>query len=282
MKKYIKPFLLPFAYFLFTFMMMAAVALCLFCVKYDSIVFSSVEWNDWGDNYVELIQPYLWVHPVGSGLLLLLFAYFLKMSNFKHAFDFKNIDWRTVWIPIVGATFSIWSIGHLYSILDYFNLAKNSNSDVKIDSVMNAFMTLCFGSVFVAMVFREAVIRYLLSKGTSLLHACICSVFCYSILYLYDYMQLPYVLLQGTVFVILYVKTGSVVLETIFLFLMFVFRFLISPTIGIDYELPLIYHVVLFIVVTPPAIFLLWKFWKTPIPDGRRTPFDSVNVESAS
>ena len=120
------------------------------------------------------------------------------------------------------------------------------------------------------------------SKGATPLQALICSVLCYALVAIGDPWDVPVYFCHAILFGILFIKTGSVVLATIIRISIYLFQYVVLrefDLLNINTDMPTSYYVVLFFVFTPPAIFLLWKFWQTPLPDGRHLPFDDAKIE---
>ena len=224
------------------------------------------------------MAPYVWVSVVISTLLAIAFAWLMKMTDFRHSFDVESIDWKNIWVPVAGSMCYLFLVYITMHIL-HLNVDK-SDATFKMSQNIFGSLTLIFlCPVLEELVFRDVIIRYMFSKGATPLQALLCSVFCYAMISWSSMGDVPMYFLHGLLFGILFIKTGSVILASVIRVSVGVFQYVCSrefDLLNINTDMPTSYYVVLFFVFTPPTIFLLWKYWKSPLPDGRHHAFEEA------
>ena len=165
------------------------------------------------DGMNKMLMPYLGVLTVLSGLLTIFFAWAIKMSDFKKAFDYKSIEWRKVWIPIVGAFYYLLVFNFLCDAIRLPDFMTQTFNEVT--KTATGILAVCIaGPICEELIFREAIIRCMFSNGATPKAAIITSSLLFAIAH-GNPAQMFFAFFVGILFAMLFIKTGNIILSTI-------------------------------------------------------------------
>ena len=160
-----------------------------------------------------MIRPYLGIITILSGILTVFFAWAIKMSDFKKSFDYKSINWHKVWIPIVGAFYYLLVFNFLSDAVRLPDFMTQTFNDVA--KTATGVLAICIiGPICEELIFREAIIRCMLTNGATPKAAVITSSLLFSIAH-GNPAQMFFAFFVGVLFAMLYIKTGNIILSTI-------------------------------------------------------------------
>ena len=236
MGKYFRPTILTLFYLLSNFFAIILILALLMIFNYDSFNFTQ-ESSECGSNYVELVSPYTFLIYIISGVLTLALARVVKMTDFKGAFSCKDIKWSSVWIPVLGIIFIMYAFDILLS--DILNISsalkKQDDSDINLQllGTFGGMLSLWVAPIMEELIFREAIIKSMLSNGATAKQAIIFSAICYSVTCIYPY-YIIFRFLLGIFLAIVYVKTRSIVLSYIIAVVLTSVSFAIKHVFGVD------------------------------------------------
>ena len=247
----------------------------LILTQYDKFDFASPD-DDFGKNYDDMMSSHMWIAVIIICVLNLSLAYVMKMSDFRHSFDCKNIDLQKVWMPVLGVTLFLIGSQPILRTFGLDPLIPVQSRGKATFSTLDQLSFIVLFPIFFELFFRESIIRYLHSKGASILSMILTSAFSFAFANFFSVIAGFFIcFVEGVVLAILFVKTGSVVINIFISLCPFILNYLFFPGLRMSMELPLPYCIVLLFACTPPGIFLLWKYWKSPLPDGRHHAFES-------
>ena len=148
-----------------------------------------------------------------SGLISVLIIYWMEMIDGRHLFSTQLIRWRHAPIALAGALTGIFATDmftELFQLPDHL-------ADQFRDMAQNPWGILCIalvGPVVEEIVFREAVLGYMLRQGIRPLTAILCSSLAFGLVH-GNPVQIPFATIIGCIFAIIYYKTHSILLTTI-------------------------------------------------------------------
>ena len=260
MRKYLKPLIVTFLFTLSSTMAIFSVLMFLLIFEFERFDFSN-EKEFFGDNVLQLLSPYLGIIAILGALIAVMGARVMNMTNFKHAFDTKGMNWRLSWIPLVGAVCYIVVLGAFVNVIGLTDISS-ANSYAVTHSFLGAAALCVICPVCEELVFREAIIRNMLANGATELQVIFFSSFCFAI----AHVVLPrifFAFFAGLVLAALYVKTHSIVLSSVVHIINNTVGVVTMHQLGADYQLPLVYCIVILVLLPYPTFLLLRRFWKS-------------------
>lgn len=208
MEKYLRPIVITFLFELVGTIMFYSVLVFLHLYDSENFVFPN-DPNEIGN----MIRPYLGIITILSGILTVFFAWAIKMSDFKKSFDYKSINWHKVWIPIVGAFYYLLVFNFLSDAVRLPDFMTQTFNDVA--KTATGVLAICIiGPICEELIFREAIIRCMLTNGATPKAAVITSSLLFSIAH-GNPAQMFFAFFVGVLFAMLYIKTGNIILSTI-------------------------------------------------------------------
>lgn len=147
----------------------------------------------------------------GIGTVVIIAA--LKMIDWKYVLNFKMIDWKVGMLAIVGAIFLIF---YMDVLLEYLNLPDDmSNIFAGMSvTVIGALSIGIIGPIVEEFVFREALLGSMLKNGMNKWVAITASALVFGIIH-WNPAQIPFAIIIGFIFGIIYYKTGNIVIPSI-------------------------------------------------------------------
>ena len=284
MGKYFRPMVLTIFYSFSVVLAGLVVTLFLFIFRSDELFFAeSGKVNV--DKVGDLVTPFVPIMSVATGLLTLGLARVMRMTDFKGAFDCKNINWRTAWIPITGTLLLILIIGysfeHIFMIPDKTSFIVEQSEYGVIDIIF--LILLCFISpVFEELLFREANLKFMLSNGCTKTQAIIASAIFFAFVRVKPASMLTE-FFAGIVFAIIYIKTRSVVLTSIISIIInsySVMSDVLEANYGLNLDLPRYFYVVLVLLLIYPAYLLLRYYWNESLPSEKKAELEKVRKQA--
>ena len=255
--KYLKPLVVAFLFTLSSTVAIFSVLLFLLAFEFERFDFSTGK-EFFGDNVLQLLSPYLGIIAILGALIAVLGARVMNMTDFKHSFDCKGMDWKRSWIPLTGAVFYIVVLGAFVNVIGLTDIAT-ANSYAVTRSFLGAAALCVICPVCEELVFREAIIRYMLAKGATELQVIFFSSFCFAI----AHVTLPrvfFAFFAGLVLAALYVKTRNIVLSSVVHIINNIVGVVCMYQCGVDYQLPLVYSIAILILLPYPTYILLRRF----------------------
>ena len=213
MKKVLYPILAVIVFMVMQ--VFAGIAMIIFAVVKNPALIDSIKH---GTNPETLINEIMAGDSLGwalilSGILTVLIIAALKMIDWKTVFNVKIIDWKISMIGIIGAL-----IGIFYTdvVSEFFDL-PNDMEDVFLNmsnTLMGALAIGVIGPVVEELIFREAILGYMLKSDVNKWVAIIASALVFGIIHA-NLAQIPFAIVIGIIFGIIYYKTGNIVITSI-------------------------------------------------------------------
>lgn len=213
MKKVLYPILAVIVFMVMQ--VFAGIAMIIFAIVKNPTLIDSIKH---GTNPETLINEIMAGDSLGwalilSGILTVLIIAALKMIDWKTVFNVKIIDWKISMIGIIGAL-----IGIFYTdvVSEFFDL-PNDMEDVFLNmsnTLMGALAIGVIGPVVEELIFREAILGYMLKSDVNKWVAIIASALVFGIIHA-NLAQIPFAIVIGIVFGIIYYKTGNIVITSI-------------------------------------------------------------------
>jgi hypothetical protein len=213
MKKVLYPILAVIVFMVMQ--VFAGIAMIIFAIVKNPTLIDSIKH---GTNPETLINEIMAGDSLGwalilSGILTVLIIAALKMIDWKTVFNVKIIDWKISMIGIIGAL-----IGIFYTdvVSEFFDL-PNDMEDVFLNmsnTLMGALAIGVIGPVVEELIFREAILGYMLKSDVNKWVAIIASALVFGIIHA-NLAQIPFAIVIGIIFGIIYYKTGNIVITSI-------------------------------------------------------------------
>ncbi len=213
MKKVLYPILAVIVFMVMQ--VFAGIAMIIFAIVKNPTLIDSIKH---GTNPETLINEIMAGDSLGwalilSGILTVLIIAALKMIDWKTVFNVKIIDWKISMIGIIGAL-----IGIFYTdvVSEFFDL-PNDMEDVFLNmsnTQMGALAIGVIGPVVEELIFREAILGYMLKSDVNKWVAIIASALVFGIIHA-NLAQIPFAIVIGIIFGIIYYKTGNIVITSI-------------------------------------------------------------------
>lgn len=213
MKKVLYPILAVIVFMVMQ--VFAGIAMIIFAIVKNPTLIDSIKH---GTNPETLINEIMAGDSLGwalilSGILTVLIIAALKMIDWKTVFNVKIIDWKISMIGIIGAL-----IGIFYTdvVSEFFDL-PNDMEDVFLNmsnTLMGALAIGVIGPVVEELIFREAILGYMMKSDVNKWVAIIASALVFGIIHA-NLAQIPFAIVIGIIFGIIYYKTGNIVITSI-------------------------------------------------------------------
>ena len=213
MKKVLYPILAVIVFMVMQ--VFAGIAMIIFAIVKNPTLIDSIKH---GTNPETLISEIMAGDSLGwalilSGILTVLIIAALKMIDWKTVFNVKIIDWKISMIGIIGAL-----IGIFYTdvVSEFFDL-PNDMEDVFLNMSNTLMGALAIGvicPVVEELIFREAILGYMLKSDVNKWVAIIASALVFGIIHA-NLAQIPFAIVIGIIFGIIYYKTGNIVITSI-------------------------------------------------------------------
>ena len=213
MKKVLYPILAVIVFMVMQ--VFAGIAMIIFAIVKNPTLIDSIKH---GTNPETLINEIMAGDSLGwalilSGILTVLIIAALKMIDWKTVFNVKIIDWKISMIGIIGAL-----IGIFYTdvVSEFFDL-PNDMEDVFLNMSNTLMGALAIGvicPVVEELIFREAILGYMLKSDVNKWVAIIASALVFGIIHA-NLAQIPFAIVIGIIFGIIYYKTGNIVITSI-------------------------------------------------------------------
>ncbi len=215
MEKYLRPIALTFLY-VFSFLLSFVLgALLVYVFKGDSIELDP-DSGLFGGISVVLLSDYNVQMQLMSGAISVFFGWSMNMADFKKAYDFRNVDWKNAWKAVVGIIFFSLFVNSFFSIFDTGVDTDLSDVLAALGHTKVGFVALIvLMPVFIELVFRESILRWMLNNGASKIRALLFASLCYSMMSINTPLSMPRHFLLALLPGIVYLKRCNVVLATI-------------------------------------------------------------------
>lgn len=208
MEKYLRPIVITVLFVLVSSVLFCAVPILISVFDSENYVPSTDM-----DGMNKMLMPYFGIITILSGILTVFFAWAIKMSDFKKSFDYKSIDWRKVWIPIVGAFYYLLVFNFLSDAIRLPDFMTQTFNDVA--KTATGVIAICIiGPICEELIFRESIIRCMLNNGATPKAAVITSSLLFSIAH-GNPAQMFFAFFVGILFAMLFIKSGNIILSTI-------------------------------------------------------------------
>ncbi|GEM_PF-4726580 len=258
MNRFFKPLLLVFLYYLVSYVAILLVVAAVY-------VFGSVEHESSAgfvgmvNVIVESLMPYIGWITLASGMIVILCACGMKMPNLSSAFDGRNIELKSVWKPVVGSVLVIYILNTLISMFDV--MPENLNEYYRFaQSPWNILPVCVFCPIVEEILFRESIIRYMQSNGSTFRQAIVFSSMCFAIAHGHPF-QMVFAFVVGLLFACIYVKTGNVIITSIVHIInnsVFVITYNLVPNAN---AVPKTYGIIIILLISYPCYRLLRSFF---------------------
>lgn len=278
MGKYFRPALLTLFYLASFLIPFLIVLIFVMLHDYDKIKFSSDDSLDIGENTVELLRAYEPLAFIAIVFLNLAFVKITKMTDFHGVFDCNRINWRTSWIPILGSLCFVFVAGIVSSVFfEFTNEPEMPGNESTIRFLVQP-LYYVLNVVFIEFLFREAIIKSMLSNGATYIQAIIFSSICYSLSRFYPSIMLVSFFV-GIAFAIIYIKTRSIVLTSIIHVVLSLFSTgedYFTQSIGFELKLPLHYNIIMVLLLLFTSYKLLRYYWNEPLPSEKKAELEEL------
>ena len=221
MEKYLKPVVLTIIY-VFSFVLSAVLGTLLVYVFNGDSIEPGSESGIVGKDAAKFISDYVVYMQLMSGIIAVFFAWCMRMVDFRKAYDIKSIDWKNAWKAIVGMMYFMYFVNVFFTMLkpeDDTDLAYAISILTHTKVGLIAFVILM--PVFIELVFRESIMRWMLNNGASKLRTLLFASFCYSMMGVNSPISMPRHFILALIPGIIYIKRCNVVLTTITQILMY-------------------------------------------------------------
>ena len=208
MEKYLRPIILAILYPFSLLVAVIVVMAYLYLFHYESIDFTSPD-DMFGKNYLELISSQMVLVNVVSAAISLFFAWSMKMLDFKKAFDFKKVDWKNAWIPVVG-TILFYKI--IYSVHSLFGVDLIRVNATFLDTFAGFFAMSLLIPIIMTLIFYESIMRCMYDNGATNRQAIIFPAICLTLLSVTRLSSCVALFLCSILDASIYAKTRNVVL----------------------------------------------------------------------
>lgn len=148
-----------------------------------------------------------------AGLISVLIIYWMGMIDFPHLFSTRFIRWKHTPIAILGALTGIFATDMFTELLHLPDFMMEQFQDMA-KCFWGILCIAIIGPVIEEIVFREAVLGHLLRQGVRPLIAILCSALAFGLVH-GNPIQIPFAIIIGCIFAIIYYKTRSILLTTI-------------------------------------------------------------------
>ena len=264
--KYFRPVILTLLYVIMSSVVAIAIALLLLKFNPDASMSLGSLMSSGDASFDEQLMSdfvdYVPVTILVTGLVCVGVARFMKMSDFRQSFDFGMVAWKHVWVALLGAILYLAVCDAIVQALDI----PDNNAELFMSmsgSVCGMVTIAVIGPVFEELIFREAIIKSMLSSGASRRSAIIFSSLCFGLAH-GNPAQVCFAFFVGLLFACIYIKTGNIILSSIAHILNNTACVILMRLCGgYDYEMATLYCIILVVVLSYPSYFLLHKFWKT-------------------
>ncbi|MBO7570041.1 MAG: CPBP family intramembrane metalloprotease [Bacteroidaceae bacterium] len=148
-----------------------------------------------------------------SGIATVCIIAALGMIQWKSVLNFKMIDWKICGLAILGAVVVIFYTDLLSEFMDFPDeMGKIFNS--MASSVVGALSIGVIGPIMEELIFREAVLGWMLRGGVNKWVAITTSAVVFGLIHA-NPAQIPFAIVIGFIFGIIYYKTGNIVITSI-------------------------------------------------------------------
>ena len=148
-----------------------------------------------------------------SGVATVVILGVMRMFNWRQAFRFSSVDWRTGLIGIVSAAFGVASLDIAEEIIDLSDMMQDTF--IAMSSTIEGVLCIAVIAPLVEeLVFRECLLGHLLRCGTNRWIAIIASSLLFGIIHI-NPIQIPFATAMGIILSIIYYKSGNIVLTSI-------------------------------------------------------------------
>ena len=168
---------------------------------------------------VELMMNYLFAGDalswslILSGIVTVGIIAALKMIDWNRVLNVKMIDWKICGLAILGAVVVIFYTDLLSEFMDFPDeMGKIFNS--MASSVVGALSIGVIGPIMEELIFREAVLGWMLRGGVNKWVAITTSAVVFGLIHA-NPAQIPFAIVIGFIFGIIYYKTGNIVITSI-------------------------------------------------------------------
>ena len=163
-------------------------------------------------SYAMMGDTFAWALTIADiGMVVILAA--LQMIDWKYAVNFKMIDWKTAIFAIVGAVCLIFYSDILTEWLELPDDMSKIFAGMSL-TVVGALSIGVIGPIVEEFVFREALLGSMLKGGMNKWVAITASALVFGIIHA-NLAQIPFAIVIGIIFGIIYYKTGNIVITSI-------------------------------------------------------------------
>lgn len=150
---------------------------------------------------------------ISSIITILLMIKPLNMFDFRRDFRPSGISIGLSVIAIIGAIIGMLGTNFISSALDLPNLLEEQLEGMS-NTLMGALAIAVVGPLAEEVVFRGAMMGYMLRNGVKPWIAILVSAFLFGVIHL-NPVQVPFAMIVGVIFGVIYYRTGNIILTTI-------------------------------------------------------------------
>ena len=148
-----------------------------------------------------------------SGILTVGIVTLLKMINWKTVLNVRMINWKVSALAIIGALLSIFFMDILSDLFDLPDEMEDLFVSMST-TVVGALSIGVIGPIAEEFIFRESILGYMLRNGVNKWVAITASALAFGIIHM-NPAQIPFAMMIGFIFGIIYYKTGNIVITSI-------------------------------------------------------------------
>lgn len=163
---------------------------------------------------MRLVNPNLLsIAIVVSGILTIVIIALLKMIDWKHVLNLKEVDWKNGMFAILGAALGIFTLDILEEMIHLPNLMEDTFMGMS-NTMIGALSIGVLGPIIEEFIFREGFEGYMLRNGMNRWIAICASGLAFGIIHM-NPAQIPFATAMGIILGIIYYKSGNIVLTSI-------------------------------------------------------------------
>lgn len=147
-----------------------------------------------------------------SVISILIMVWPMKMFDFKRDFSPSGTSFGLGLLAIAGAAFGMFATDLLNELIELPNLIENVLSGMSA-TVLGALSIAVVGPLAEEVVFRGAIMGYMLRKGSTPTMAIITSALIFGLMHM-NPAQIPFATIVGVILGVIYYRTGNIILTS--------------------------------------------------------------------
>lgn len=148
-----------------------------------------------------------------SGILTVGIVALLKMIDWKTVLNVRMINWKVSALAIIGGLLSLFFMDILSDLFDLPDEMEDFFVSMST-TVVGALSIGVIGPIAEEFIFRESILGYMLRNGVNKWVAITASALAFGIIHM-NPAQIPFAMMIGFIFGIIYYKTGNIVITSI-------------------------------------------------------------------